>query len=578
MKLFGTTSPWVFRVYIMLYGVLGLYFLMKMLAGRTFQNSMFIVVFALTSPVYLSYINGFLPTIPSMANVFIAYYFYFQYLKELKIKYFIFSVIFFALASLNRTPFAIFFIAMMSYEFLLGLLKRKISLVKVGISVLGVSTIVAYFFYNQYLRSIYGSVFLANIAKADSFQEFFNVAFYALKYWGFHYFTISHYVFILILSVFFFKSGSKIIELLKANNLEKALFAQGFISLTGAVMYYILMIRQYRDHDYYFLDSLFVPIILLSGFFIQLFKNFKYRDALFIIFVVFSLFFNYRIQNYRRQTGPWDKYGLSVQNFENAEEFLDEMRVPKDAKIVVFNAQTPNIPFIRMNRNGMSVMYDDDVNLHKQALKWDFDYVIIQNNFYFDKLKTTFPEVTTHFKKIGSNGNLTLCVRDSLQKPKTDLEFFKSKNTIPLLNVKNDFESKNPNTGNWKNIHKLSKKHHTGKYSSEVFKEEFSNDFNLFNNKLFTTDFHIIDYSFWFHSDQTPHDLHLIFTADSDGRQIIYTGYSLTDLLKDTTEWQYVSIRTIIPKFVEKEHKFAIYFWNKGKNHFFVDDISIKIY
>ena len=80
MKAFNTTDPWCFRIYTFIYSVLGLFFLF-LLSNLFLRNrwlSLVIVLFCLTSPVYLYYQIGFLPSIPAISNLFIGLYFYFR--------------------------------------------------------------------------------------------------------------------------------------------------------------------------------------------------------------------------------------------------------------------------------------------------------------------------------------------------------------------------------------------------------------------------------------------------------------------------------------------------------------------
>lgn len=57
MKITGNTSPWVFRMYILLYSFLGLFFLFKLTFSITkdYVKSAFAVLFAATSSVFVYY-------------------------------------------------------------------------------------------------------------------------------------------------------------------------------------------------------------------------------------------------------------------------------------------------------------------------------------------------------------------------------------------------------------------------------------------------------------------------------------------------------------------------------------------
>ena len=93
MKVSGSTSPWCFRLYVLLYSIAGLFFLYRLsylqIKNRVF--SIFIVIFASTSPVFVYYQAGFIPSIPSLSNLFIAFYFYFKNQESKKTNYFFLS-------------------------------------------------------------------------------------------------------------------------------------------------------------------------------------------------------------------------------------------------------------------------------------------------------------------------------------------------------------------------------------------------------------------------------------------------------------------------------------------------------
>ena len=84
MKISGINSAWIFRLYILLYSCIGLFYLFKLSYLQTNDTikSIFILIFAATSPVFVFYQCGFLPTIPSLSNAIIGIYFYLKYLKQ----------------------------------------------------------------------------------------------------------------------------------------------------------------------------------------------------------------------------------------------------------------------------------------------------------------------------------------------------------------------------------------------------------------------------------------------------------------------------------------------------------------
>ena len=153
MKVFNTNAPWVFRSYILIYSFIGLFFVFKLakLVTGDLLKSAIITIFAATSPVFVYYQAGFLPTIPSLANAFIGIYFYALYIKTERNRFFNISLFFLTLAALSRTTFAIPLIAILGFEFLRILNHKSYFFPKILPVLFSVSSILIYFLYNNYL-------------------------------------------------------------------------------------------------------------------------------------------------------------------------------------------------------------------------------------------------------------------------------------------------------------------------------------------------------------------------------------------------------------------------------------------
>ena len=128
MKIFGTTSPFIFRMYTLSLSITGLAFLFQLSKQITKSElkSYLVVLFVFLSPVYSYYQAGFIPCVPAISFIFIGYYFFYNYKEEGKKKQFYLSVFFFLLAGLIRMPFLIFLIALVVQQVFMYLKQRKI--------------------------------------------------------------------------------------------------------------------------------------------------------------------------------------------------------------------------------------------------------------------------------------------------------------------------------------------------------------------------------------------------------------------------------------------------------------------
>ncbi len=352
MKLFGNTSPWVFRLYVLLYSFLGLFFLYKLafLMTTSVPRSLFVLVFAATSPVYVYYQNGFLPTVPSLSNAIVGLYFYCLYLRNhAKLNYRM-GVLFLTIAALARTTFAIPLIAVMCIESL-RLLRKEVKLghqlVPAGISAL---LILSYFFYNGYLRKHYGSIFLNEPTPPHDIAEAKDIVRNVFENWFFQYFSLIHYA---LLSVLLILAVGFVVARRSRLRYEQTLF--GILTLAysfGCFIFTLLMLQQFRYHDYYFLDSFFIPVLLLLIFLFSLLPAWK-RMAMGIgqsvalgLVAVPLIVQPVHSQEERRTVNMWDKAHPTSKNYEGAAAFMDSLGIPRSSKILVLDAVAPNMPFL----------------------------------------------------------------------------------------------------------------------------------------------------------------------------------------------------------------------------------------
>jgi len=455
MKLFNTNNPIIFRLYMLLYSFLGLFFVYKSayILTNSYSKSLLVFLFAASSPVFMYYQSGFLPSIPSLSNAFVGVYFFLKYFKSNNIKFFYWSVAFFTLASLSRTPFAIYIIALLCISVLFTIIKKKI-VWKVYLS-LGVSIIAlgGYFLYNTWLRDKYGSMFLAHIMMPSSWQEVIDVFNVIREKWIYQYFTKIHYLYLIIaiLVSFVFIIRQRLI--LNKLSGEMGLFLG--IVMVGTISYSLLMFRQFQAHDYYFLDTFFLPLIILFMLSLDYIPSIKYKlekavSFIMVIVLVIPLFIiANNVQKDRRVTGYWSRTSATIENFRGSNEFLNNLHVDQDSKILVLDAYAPNIPFILMDRYGYAVMTTSEENI-SESLNWDYDFVVFQNEFFLSDIYLNYPEIINKIDVIGSNEKISICKRTTDTITVSLLEFFGLQDTSPVYVEKMTFDT--IANQNWRNI------------------------------------------------------------------------------------------------------------------------------
>ncbi len=580
MKVSGITSPWVFRIYVLFYSLFGLFFLYKLSYAITkdYIKSVIVAVFTATSPVYVYYQGGFLPTIPSLSNAIIGIYFYYRYLKENKNKDFWLCILLLTLAALSRTTFAIPIVAVLAIEFI-RLLKKETKLVSkiitVGISILA---LLSYLLYNRYLREKYGSIFLNHILPPDSIGQAKEIMKYVYENWFFQYFTRPHYVIfvaIIVFSVYFIA--------IRKSNIQKVKAYFGLLTLTymfGCLIFAFLMLSQFPAHDYYFLDTFFLPVIMALIFFLSLIPLAEKRNLKIVTVTAFCIISCILIlqpiksQEKRRETGFWDRTEATINNYKNSSEFLDSLGISKSSKMLVIDAVAPNIPFILMQRKGFAVMNTNKENI-EEALKWDYNYIVVQNEYFIPEIYTSYPGILSKLHKIADNGKISVCtLTDNNQQSFLDFIGLNKKESIFTNTI--SFENKPDSL--WQNFNPSDRFAFSGTssghltpdivygltYKSKHLPELKDNSRTLLFYSYFLKD--------------TVINCEIVVSINEIGQNIYYKSYNLKNLIKQDGAWEQISLFFQLPKIQGDDYEFAIFIWNTGKSELFYDDFGFSIY
>ena len=424
MKITGNTSPWIFRICTFTVAMLGMLYLFKLTLLITDDSlkSLLVTAVAMTSPVYAYYFNGFIPGIPALTFAIIALYFYLKYLcNDGNIRYFTLSLLFITLSILTRTSFAVIWVAMLGFEFLRILRKETKLLDKLIPVIISIVVFFSYYLWNRHLASENGTLFLGDLMPADDWNEFWAIMTKTKDNWQYHYFRKVHYqLFVIVaLSALCFSIWKKI-KLGKRiesdeNNKPLSLWIFLVVIFFGYLLFTFAMAKQFPNHDYYFIDTYFLPVLLLLIMLLNVLpkiNNYKYGIvflSLSAIFVSVMLKDINETQKLRRRNYWGAASERTIRNYRDSEKFLDSVGVSKDSKILTLWAYPQNTPFILMNRKGFTVMkYDKD--LVDTAMTFDYDYVIVENEVYKkekDAWKYVFEELDYH----SDNGKITLFVK-----------------------------------------------------------------------------------------------------------------------------------------------------------------------
>ena len=581
MRIFGTTAPWCFRVYTFIYSIIGLLFLF-LLSTHFLKNrwlSLFVVLFCLTSPVYLYYQIGFLPTVPAVSNLFIGLYFFFRYFETKKILHYSLGILFITIAVLSRKPFLIFLLSIMIYEWWNVLKTKKINIKKTLIIALSIALILGYFLYNQFLEHTYGSAFLNYILPPESVTHAIEILQRVIKTWFFQYFIGYHYILLLGLIIV-----TTILVLLKKSQNPsngKVLLTIISTSFIGFSLYFVAMMRQFPDHDYYFLDSFYPVICLLIIYLISkiplntkgatVFGIIGFLGCMVLLFTV-----NRAVQQKREETGFWDKVELTTNNFEGADALLNQNNIPTTAKILVFDSSTTNIPFIKMKRYGFAMMSKKPEDI-KNSLTWNYDYVVMQDCFTLSGVVRIYPQIKNELLRIAGNGRISIYKKQKATGNIGGLAFMQLDSRIPVISKQIDFDS--PAEDCWQNISSTlvrdSPYNKSGKMTDSI---EFGTTLSIKNSNLLAQMSHILYLSVDIYSDEKLDNIPIIASIDEDGKPKYYNSFDLGELVDSLSTWKHIDlVFPILPAINSGNSELKIYIWNSGKHRFYYDNLSVGV-
>lgn len=590
MKISGSTEPVVFRMYTLLYCIIGLFFLFKLTHSVTnnYFYSLLVVVFVFTLPVYCYNQAGFIPSAPAFSSMLIGVYFLYRYYQTKNQKDHFLVIVFMTLAALSRLPFVIFLFALLGSTALLKLREKAAFVKSILPCIGGIAMVGLYYLYNKHLADEYGAYFLMEPQYISSW-EMFNYILKAIKErWITEYLTVFHYV------IFAIAAGFAVIKRkdLAIYVREQSLFSGWLIfSLFGAVAYFFINGVQYIDHDYYFIDSFMLPLIILLVLlfrFISFNKNIiQYGFSVALVFLLSGAAYNcYSSQQQRFSVQAYDQVEQARQSFIGSGEFLDSLGVPRDAKLLVLQAYTSNTPFIYMKRNGYTVLVLRNGDFHQEVMEKEFDYVVMPSRFIVNEVLPYAPELFQQLSFYATNGKIVIYKKPKGYgriKNKCSMEEFMGVDKKQVvysttLSAESPIEKID---SRWSNF--TLPKQHTAWVScapprfeipsSQEYAATFSipgdSLFAAPGNKLVLLRFQVV----------LEDNKNVIIVASADGEKgnLFYETFSLDKDHIRLSEWQNIYCGFVLPATIAGAKEFKVYFWNQGKTNFLLNDTELVI-
>jgi len=549
----------IFRSYILILGLIGLYFVYRFFALFTSDGIKGIVMmlFTFLAPFYTYYLNGFLPSIPAFTFLFIGLYYLLNNWNTNNNKHYLIGIGFLTLAALIRLPFVIPLFAFLCLKVWLSI-KEKNNITQLILPFLGIVFVAGYWFYNQYLATIYGSIFLSKFLSIDSLETL-SITLSEIKLrWASEYFSPYHYLIIIgIIWIIVWKT----VNPFNSSSIQKKLFRFSMIYMIGCLVFFILMGQQFVDHDYYLIDTFFPVLLLLFGLSISYITiKPEYRNmatALFFIFAISMITNTKTVLNERYKTHKIDREKIAYRAFKDARILMDKIQIPESATVLAMDAVTTNSPFILMNRSGVAILTTDSTNI-KNGLDLQLDYVAMIDTFLFSDVYFNYPNIIKELDLVDQTPKVRLF------KPTKDINsigFFKQLYHYSQL----DFNNLNDSIP-------------TG-YSNITPNNELQLELNE----------HIeygLTYSQIINSnDSTPIDVVVdadIWMPDTNSTATLvvsygdyYEPYYIQNNIDTTGVWGHIQFRTQLP--FKKQEELKVYFWNADRSYMKYDNFKLLI-
>ena len=320
---------------------------------------------------------------------------------------------------LIRTTFAIEFIAILCFELLRIFRKESTFVEKLPSVLISAALFIAYFLWNRHLRNLYGTLFLNELLPPTDWQDAKELIADTYHKWTFHYFQKTQYLIFLLIALA--AIGVSIHQSVKnrknttASKKTLSLWWLPLIEVFGCMLFSIAMMQQLPFHDYYLIDTFFLPILLLITLFLGVLPKTKEGHSLgwdaFLVGIICAIMV-INTQNTQVERREYEKDALRCYEiYQDADLLLDSLNISRDAKILCLYGYAQNGPFIQMKRKGFTVMNNDN-DLLETALTWDFDYVIVDNGKYAANFKEKSIPLSK-LKRIGGNKYLNVCTADN---------------------------------------------------------------------------------------------------------------------------------------------------------------------
>ncbi|MDO5509670.1 MAG: glycosyltransferase family 39 protein [Weeksellaceae bacterium] len=405
MQLLGSDAPWIFRTVNLLLSLLAMFCLFSVVNRHVgIWQGFFLVSIIIFQPYYIYYQNGFHVSSAALNVLIIGYSHLLSYFKTSSKRSLYFGLFFLMLAALMRFTHLISLIALLGGFALLFLKERKYF--KESIITLGfMLPVLAYFIYNQYLATHYGSVFLNHPILPENLEQLLLHAQNGIILYAKGFLPPLH---LLALGALLFTAWKHRSQLKHVNILQYIFIT---LLLLGSLLYSALMSYHISTHDYYSLDVwlptlLWLLLTLLCA--LKISKNTlqSYRLPLLGLMtsmLLFAVF--YQERRYGTLFKP-TAADYVVDDYLQSRDFLNT-HISANDKVLVIGGDGWNTPLVAWRRPAFRL-----ANNYKQQLPLQlsipYDYIVMRDSIVDEVVLKNYPQFQEELKLEASNGKVSI--------------------------------------------------------------------------------------------------------------------------------------------------------------------------
>lgn len=338
------------------------------------------------SPVLVYYTPNFLPDTAGLGLILCGWYYFLNYLKRGSLQYLVYVSVCVSLACLIKITYLIS-AGVMLYILIESIYKNskeKSTNLNKGIwkgllaVIIPLLLTTSWYLYAAWLSEINNSsVFLLKYRSITDINHFIAVIKEISDVWLKQYYSKYMYAFIL---------ASMICIIAFRNKIDRLLFKLTILLWLGNLTYFIFMMAQFPEHDYYIISML--PALIFQ--FICMFSLAKYLTPLkpkflllpkiiIVVLMIHSIWFSRHILHDRYDENSWMKSEPVNRQYFDISEFVADLGIASSHHVISAYDKSPDITLYLMNVKGVTVSPGADLKAIIKAYRNQTQYIILND-------------------------------------------------------------------------------------------------------------------------------------------------------------------------------------------------------